>query len=133
MGLPNSGPRLVNSAQSPSPTRLMKFSSLSLDQIDYWVARARGIDVYYPKGSDVLTYVAAPSLPPRKWNPTRFWSQGGPIIEEARIDLNWDTEGDRAWSASIEPDVLAEGESVLEAAMRAYVISRFGEEVPSGG
>ncbi|MDD3519404.1 MAG: DUF2591 family protein [Chromatiales bacterium] len=107
----------------------MQVSELSADQLDYWVARARGIDTYYPEGSNELTYVAAPSLPPRRWCPTRFWSQGGPIIEEARIDLNWDTEGHKQWSASMEPDVLAQGNTPLEAAMRAFVMARMGTDV----
>lgn len=107
----------------------MRVAELSLEQLDYWVARARGIDVYYPEDSDVLTYDPAPTLPGRKWNPTKFWSQGGPIIEESKIDLNWDTEGTREWSASVDPDVLAQGTTVLEAAMRAFVTAKFGDEV----
>ena len=107
----------------------MKVTDLPLEQLDYWVAKARGIDAYTPEGSADLYYVAAAALPPRKWNPTRYWSQGGPIIQEMRIDLNWDTEGTGEWSASIDPDVLAQGPTVLEAAMRAYVISRFGDEL----
>lgn len=107
----------------------MKVSELTLDQLDYWVARARGIEVWYPKDANHLVYVANPKLPPRKWSPTRFWSQGGPILEEARTDLNWNTEGNELWSASVEPDVLTQGATVLEAAMRAYVVSRFGPEV----
>jgi len=107
----------------------MKVSELTLDQLDYWVARAKRLDVWYPEGVDYLVYVAAPSLPPRKWSPTRFWSQGGPIIEEAKVDLNWNTESNGLWSASVDPDILAQGETVLEAAMRAFVESRFGQEI----
>lgn len=107
----------------------MKVSELTLEQLDYWVARAKGIDVFYPKGGNELSYLPAPSLPARRWNPTRFWSQGGPLIEEAKIDLNWDTEGTRQWSASCDPDILTQGSSALEAAMRAYIVARLGAEV----
>jgi hypothetical protein len=107
----------------------MKVSDLSLDQLDYWVARARNINAWYPEGTHDLMYVAAANLPPRRWQPTRFWSQGGPLIEEAHIDLNWDVEGTSQWSASLEPDILAHGATVLEAAMRAYVHKAFGPEV----
>lgn len=107
----------------------MKVTELSADRLDHWVAKARGIETFVPEGGEALHYVANPALPPRKWNPTRFWSQGGPILEEARIDLNWNTEGDGRWAASMDPDILAEGETILLAAMRAYVISCFGDEV----
>lgn len=107
----------------------MRANELTLEQLDYWVARARGLETYHAENGDLM-YSPNPSLPPRKWNPTRFWSQGGPIIEEARIDINWDTEGTGRWAASMDPDVLAEGDTVLEAAMRAYVIARVGQELP---
>lgn len=97
-------------------------------QLDHWVAKARGIPAFHQDGE--LLYSPGHNLPPRKWTPTRYWSQGGPIIEEQKIDLNWDTEGTLEWSASIDPDILAHGSSVLEAAMRAYVISVFGPELP---
>jgi hypothetical protein len=106
----------------------MQAAHISGDQLDYWVAKARGIPAFREAGE--LRYSPGANLPPRKWNPTRYWSQGGPIIEEQKIDLNWDTEGTLEWSASIDPDVLAQGGSVLEAAMRAYVISVFGAELP---
>lgn len=54
---------------------------------------------------------------------------GRAIIEEARIDLNWDWEASSEWTASTEPDINVQGKSVLEAAMRTYVIAKFGEEV----
>jgi len=107
----------------------MHVNELDCDQIDYWVARARGIDIWYPPGQHHLVYVAAPTLPPTKWTPSRFWSQGGPIIEEMKIDLNWNTESDRQWIASMEPDILAVGKTLLEAAMRAYIHACFGAEV----
>ena len=110
----------------------MKVTELPADRLDLWVAKARGIETFVPQEDDALHYVANPALPPRKWNPTRFWSQGGPLIEEFHIDLNWDTEGGGHWAASMDPDILAEGETVLLAAMRAYVISCFGEEVEEG-
>jgi hypothetical protein len=108
----------------------MQISDLSLDQLDYWVARARGIDTFHAENGELM-YLANPKLPPRPWKPTRFWSQGGPIIEEAHIDLNWDTEGTGRWAASLEPDVLTDGQTILIATMRAYVVSRFGTELPS--
>ena len=83
----------------------MQTDQLSGDQLDYWVARARGLELMQQNGN--WLYHPGHNLPPRQWQPTRYWSQGGPIIEELKIDLNWDTEGTQEWSASIEPDILA--------------------------
>ena len=106
----------------------MLVSELTAEQLDHWVARAQGLESF--QGDDGhLYYQPGHNLPPRRWNPTRYWSQGGPIIEQNRIDLNWDTEGTQEWSASIDPDVLAHGQSVLEAAMRAFVTLRFGPQL----
>ena len=106
----------------------MLVSELTAEQLDHWVSRAQGLETF--NGEDGhLYYPPGHELPPRRWNPSRFWSQGGPIIEENRIDLNWDTEGTHEWSASIDPDVLAHGKSVLETAMRAFVTLKFGEQV----
>lgn len=106
----------------------MQVTKLTAEQLDIWVARAQGLEIF--NGEDDLPYYnPGHQLPPRRWNPTRYWSQGGPIIEQQRIDLNWDTEGTKEWSASIDPDVLAHGTTVLEAAMRAYVTLKFGEQV----
>ena len=106
----------------------MKASELSNTQLDYWVAKARQIDLLPdPQHEEGFLYRAHASLPPRRWQPTRLWSQGGPIIETSHIDLNWDWEQSGEWTASMEPDINAQGSTVLEAAMRAYVISVFGE------
>ncbi len=107
----------------------MQTDQLSGDQLDYWVARARGLELMQQNGN--WLYHPGHKLPPRQWQPTRYWSQGGPIIEELKIDLNWDTEGTQEWSASIEPDILAHGSSVLEASMRAYVTAVLGTTLPS--
>lgn len=106
----------------------MKVSELQDAQLDHWVARGKELE--HQQGEDGHWYYQpGHNLPPRRWNPTRYWSQGGPLIEQYHIDLNWDTEGGQEWSASIDPDILAQGKTVLEAAMRAYVMLMFGEEV----
>ncbi len=109
----------------------MNVLQLNPEQLDYWVAQAKGLALHRGDSGEWF-YIADPTLPPRKWKPTTFWSQGGPIIEEARIDLNWDTEGNGQWSASIEPDILVQDQSLLKAAMRAYVVARLGQELPPG-
>ena len=106
----------------------MLVNELTPDQLDQWVARAQSLETF--NGDDgKLYYHPGHNLPPRRWNPTRYWSQGGPIIEQGRIDINWDTEGTQEWSASIDPYVLCHGKEILEAAMRAFVTLKFGEQV----
>lgn len=107
----------------------MKVSELTEHQLDQWVAHTRELEIFTAEDG-LWYYHPGHNLPPRRWNPTRYWSQGGPLIEQYHIDLNWDTEGSQQWSASIDPDILAEGTTALEAAMRACVTMRFGEEVP---
>lgn len=107
----------------------MKVTSLTQDQLDFWVAKARSIELSAAPDGKGYLYIPHPSIAPRQWAPTRLWSQGGPIIEEAKIDLNWDWEESAEWTASIEPDINTQGKTVLEAAMSAYVISKLGEEV----
>lgn len=110
----------------------MKVSELHAERLDYWVAQGKALEAF--SGTDgLLYYHPGHNLPPRRWQPTRYWSQGGPLIEQYHIDLNWDTEGDKHWAASIEPDILAQGADVLEAAMRAFVMLKFGDEVNEPG
>lgn len=77
-----------------------------------------------------------------EWAPSRDWRQGGPIIEKEQIMLCSPEVIDRPfWQAVMYPvsadgrkgkessEVMAKGGSALVAAMRAFVTSRFGEEV----
>ena len=55
------------------------------------------------------------------------WSQGGPIIEREGITLRCGLHG---WDAELpEFDVLMNGASALEAAMRCFVASKLGDTV----
>lgn len=95
----------------------MKTSDLQGHQLDCWVARAQGWEV---SKSDYYKH---------QWKPSIDWSQGGPIIEREQIDFEdggtyavIDRDCDGVWTGS--------GSSHLLAAMRAYVASKFGDEVP---
>ncbi len=88
------------------------------------------------------------------WTPSRDWEQGGPIIERERILLAYSSEQDDAeagmrpeWNALVGGEIEGDqdtggdriaaygnrnwgfGPTPLIAAMRAYVASKFGEEV----
>ncbi|MCP3849120.1 MAG: DUF2591 domain-containing protein [Gammaproteobacteria bacterium] len=95
--------------------------TLSSVKLDILVAEAIGLNVFFPENHDKLSYQPHQGIPPREWAPSRFWSQGGPLIEKYKIDLNWGWEEGNEWTASVEPDINAQGASVLEAAMRAII------------
>lgn len=111
----------------------MKTSELTGALLDYWVARAEGIahkDIFWREHGDFWTwghdYGYAPSTD---------WAQGGPIIERARITIAWQPmKGE--WMAGMTSATMLEfrwcgqAEAPMVAAMRAYVTSKFGAEVP---
>jgi len=135
----------------------MKVSELSGAMLDYWVAKAEGIPVYicgenWPGNGAVFAEsferaVATVGLQgiqagvfierhgkASEWSPSQAWGHGGPIIERELIRLQPTHEG---WSAQIFVDagglfpVYGYGSTPLIATMRAYVASKFGEEVPA--
>lgn len=70
--------------------------------------------------------------------PSTLWDHGGPIIEQEGIELchdrAWRDDGTlgRVWDASLGAGWWG-GDTLLIAAMRCYVASKFGEEVPDDG
>jgi hypothetical protein len=62
------------------------------------------------------------------FKPSSDWSDGGPIVERERVCIS---PGATSWGAFIFGDSAggAEGETPLIAAMRAFVISKLGEEI----
>lgn len=75
----------------------------------------------------------------RQWAPSTRWDQGGPIIDREQISLIQPGYGGSIeWEAGIgarhtddgwEADHSADGPTPLIAAMRAYISSKFGDEV----
>lgn len=67
--------------------------------------------------------------------PSRSWSYGGPIIDRERIELLY--LGDSEWQSACNPNAIeaydiakwSYANTPLIAAMRAYVASKFGDEV----
>ncbi|SDX13531.1 Protein of unknown function [Variovorax sp. YR634] len=125
----------------------MKTSELTGAQLDYWVAKAEGFEpeVVWTMPSRQFAWVgesirggSASSISHRF---SQDWARGGPIMERERIgfttwlgddwcsavELNAETQydggvlGGQHWQTGCTP---------LVAAMRAYVASKFGEEVP---
>jgi hypothetical protein len=98
----------------------MKTSELQGAALDWAVAKCEGNDgVWYETDKD-----------PMPFTPSTNWPQGGPIIEQKRIDSYYNGE----WNACCRSDQNGhpdywEGPTLLIAAMRCYVASRLGDDV----
>ncbi|MDP9991984.1 hypothetical protein J2W28_001012 [Variovorax boronicumulans] len=121
----------------------MKTSELAGAFLDVWVAKAQGAEDARIEdwGGDlkslcVTSFNAFERVP---YRPSSSWGDGGPIIGRERIGtIPFGTDGQ--WLGSMPGDVdycagadAADGQlgaTPLIAAMRAYVASKFGEEVP---
>lgn len=67
-----------------------------------------------------------------RYSPSTDWAQGGPIIERERIMVGPETEyadGSWLWEACTWTGRTQNGPTPMIAAMRAYVASKFGDEV----
>lgn len=101
----------------------MKTSELTGAQLDAWVATAAGLVIGH------LPYL-----------PSTEWADGGPLIEREGIHVAPMPGKGSTWCAIALGRVheragggrgkWMEGPTSLIAAMRAYVASKFGEEVP---
>lgn len=113
----------------------MKTAELIGEDLDYWVAKAEGIaeveiiggrcEAVLP-GEDGEEYWT-------EYRPSLSWATAGPIIEREGIGLKSPScIGDwGVWAAWERGAVDGEtGPTPLVAAMRAYVASKYGEEVP---
>lgn len=122
----------------------MKVSELTGALLDYYVAQAEGknfvfISVKWDACVDSSILADDEDLYDKKavFSPSTNWAQGGPIIERERIKLLPTIPTAATWYASIwNGTTLADGvshraqaDAPLVAAMRAYVASKFGDEV----
>lgn len=101
-----------------------RVEELEVALLDAAVAKAEGLD--FVLLSDCL-------LPARmrtgdgRFRPSVLWDEGGPIIERERISLT--ERGADGWFADLRGVSPIMGSTPLIAAMRAYVASKFGQEV----
>lgn len=127
----------------------MNTSELTGELLALWVAKAQNYTVDMHTDRDGIVYsVKTPGEfigyigggHAQQFAPHEDWAQAGPIIERWHINLECeqDTDGRSAmrdvfWRASIlvtARDSWGEDKSPLVAAMRAFVRSKFGKEVP---
>lgn len=115
----------------------MKTAELSGALLDYWVARAEGIEGVELKDGHAFKRIRQEEY--RLFLYSTSWTHGGPIIERERInvcepDHSFGAHGaeTRDWCAffSRVNGCMQHGPTPLIAAMRAYVASKFGDEVP---
>ncbi|WP_429941830.1 phage protein NinX family protein [Achromobacter xylosoxidans] len=121
----------------------MKVSDLEGAELDAWVAKAHGmVSMGYPiaKGKPLTQFWgydkregvhAGPRVAVAKFRPSTDWSWGGPIIDSERISIQYSPGGYLIWHAHILGGASRFGSTPLIAAMRAYVASKYGEEVPN--
>ena len=102
----------------------IKTSELKDAALDWAVAKCEGDElamarIRYPEQMKHLNAVA----------PSKYWDQGGPIIEREGICLHRYKDGSE-WSATYSAqDPESFGPTPLIAAMRCYVASKLGDEV----
>jgi hypothetical protein len=104
----------------------MKVAELEGELLDYWVAK-----IEYADGFDTtLKDWIGRSVPF-----SRDWKWGGPIIEREKIGITYGAAGDVWHAMALAEGVLSikwhlTGPTPPIAAMRAYVASKLGPEVP---
>jgi len=106
----------------------MKTSELTGAALDWAVAKCEDLELYSGPRDSNPAYKA--NWVRRKhgdlFQPSTDWSQGGPIIERERINLEpFSNINGEQWSADGEWD----SPTPLIAAMRCYVASKMGDEV----
>ncbi|WP_194725196.1 phage protein NinX family protein [Noviherbaspirillum malthae] len=113
----------------------MKVIDLENVQLDHWVAKAEGIEVKYTHAGEYWRVMDEPTE--IQWIPHKDWTQGGPIIEREGIGFyrapspDQPDYGDEPWIASDARDTYTyRGSTPLIAAMRVYVASKYGENLP---
>lgn len=126
----------------------MKTAELEGAALDYWVARAEGLKIgCIPDEPDALAVLVRGFVKIIKcksgiaictngtyW-PSRRWEDAGPIIEREQIPMSpvvggtWESEY-VCWQGEDDADTkTVRGKTPLIAAMRAFVASKFGDEV----
>jgi hypothetical protein len=108
----------------------MKTAELTGAMLDYWVAqveRSVGVEVYI-RSDNGLPQCIMRGGPETWFCPSINWAQGGPIADENWFEItNWLF---RYLSPEWYGDICDKRGSTLIWFMRAYVASKFGEEVP---
>ena len=101
----------------------MKTSELTGAALDWAVAKAKGVGVWYDDLPQVLRKTQGDE---GEYAPSDDWSQGGPIIERERFEFRQAKTG---MLASYQGGQTWFGPTPLIAAMRCYVASKLGDNI----
>jgi hypothetical protein len=127
----------------------LKTAELTGAMLDYWVAKAEGhaeVELTgHSAGGNVKRQFCEVVLPGEdgqeywtEYDPSKDWARGGPIIEREKISVIQERYGNDEWEAGRVRETGEHhytenamfGPTPLIAAMRAFVASKFGDEVP---
>ena len=121
----------------------MKTSELTDIALDWAVAKCMGatnlrydtVATWWVDLNGEPRALSAGWSPRQSWHPSTNWAQGGPIIEQEKIAVNYDHTGRRidCWTAACASMPLTwatlSGPTPLIAAMRCYVASKLGDDI----
>ncbi len=114
----------------------MKVSELEGTLLDYWVAKADSLPIRWEfnaieaggERGRLFYDFDNPLYRFKVFSPSTDWSQGGPIAHREGINTTF-FRSENQWGAGTIC-AYGLGRTPLIAAMRCYVASKFGEEVP---
>ena len=114
----------------------MKTEELEGTALDYWVAKAEGLNIELGRdgkfhGAIAIETSEGPDFV--HFEPSADWRQGGLIAHRELISYHPMSDG-KQWIATdyqLKPQhAYGKGPTPLIAAMRCYVASKYGDEVP---
>ena len=106
----------------------IKTSELQGAALDWAVGSSLGMELRvsgYPDGEGGTEFTFAAKIPGgyKAYTPSTNWSQGGPLIESHEVEIEAGP-----WSACCGIKTM-HGDTILEAACRAIVSAKLGDEV----
>lgn len=129
----------------------MKVRDLTGAKLSYWTGRAEGkeaedLAIYEVPRTDFTICIYKGLGGWERYMPSVDWRIGGPILERMMQSGDFgmtpgNSHGKISFSTSTEEcccyggmgiNITQYGDTVLEATMRTFVVSKFGEEVPDG-
>jgi Protein of unknown function (DUF2591) len=106
-----------------------KVAELEGAELDYWVAKAECVSRVEISYGECLIYWPDDSPLKYPYHASSDWAIAGPIIEQEKMSSSYEkTCGKVQWKI-VGDNGIGRGESLLIAAMRCYVTSKFGEFV----
>lgn len=116
----------------------IKVADLEGEELDYWVAKIEGLAMEFGRDGKFHGSIYMPEEDDwYHFSPSTIWHQGGEIIEREGLNLRVLSVHNRkivSWACEkewpMEQELGAVGPTPLIAAMRAFVISKFGDVIP---